>query len=405
MNHRTLNVCAIALCGVLAGASLTIAQTKLLRFPDIQGNQVVFTYGGDLWLAATSGGTARRLTAHPGQELFARFSPDGEWIAFMGQYDGDEQVYVVPTAGGAPKQLTFYPARGPLPQRWGYDNQVYGWSPDGSAVLFRSMRYGYDLSGTRLFLAPVAGGLAKPLPMPEAGTAALSPDGSRVVYSPLVRDFRAWKRYQGGWAQELYIFDLTSHDMERVTDHPRADRDPMWTGDKIYFTSDRDGRNNLYAYSTLTKVTEQLTEHDPWDVRWPGDDGDSRIIYELNGELQVYNIAAGTSRPLSINVPDDGLWKRSSRIGVDDLIEDWALSPKGKRALFVARGDVFTAPIEKGPTRNLTRSSNAHDKWARWSPDGSKIAFISDMTGEEEIFVIDQSGSGEPEQLTTISIT
>ena len=287
-----------------------------------------------------------------------------------------------------------------MPQRWGYDNQVYDWSPDGSAVLFRSGRYGFDLTGTRLFLAPVAGGLAKPLPMPESGTGDLSPDGSKVVYSPLVRDFRAWKRYEGGWAQDLYVFDLTSYELRRVTDHPRADRDPMWIGGKIYYTSDRDGRNNLYAYDTRTEVTEQLTEHDPWDVRWPGDDGESRIVYELNGELQVFNLASGSSQPLSIMVPDDGLWKRPSRIAVEDLIEDYALSPKGERALFVARGEVFSAPIENGPTRNLTRSSGAHDKWARWSPDGTKIAFLSDRSGEEEIYLIDQLGTGEPEQLT-----
>ncbi|MGB7488771.1 MAG: S41 family peptidase [Thermoanaerobaculia bacterium] len=400
MKPRTLTVCAIALCVAVAGANLTTAQTRLLRFPDIHGDKVVFTYGGDLWLASDSGGTAWRLTAHPGQELFAKFSPDGQWIAFTGQYDGDEQVYVVPTAGGAPRQLTFYPAQGPLPQRWGYDNQVYDWSPDGSAVLFRSGRYGHGLTNTRLFLAPVAGGLAKPLPMPESGAGALSPDGTRVVYSPLVRDFRAWKRYQGGWAQELYIFDLASNDLEQVTDHPRADRDPMWIGDKIYFTSDRDGRNNLFAYDTRTQVTEQLTEQDLWDIRWPGDDGENRIVYELDGELHVYDIRAGTSTQLTFDVPDDGLWKRPSRIGVEGLIEGYSLSPKGERALFVARGDVFTAPIEKGPTRNLTRSSGAHDKWARWSPDGSKIAFISDRTGEEEIFLIDQDGTGEPEQLT-----
>ena len=400
MQHRTLPACLILFCLVITGTTLASAQTKLLRFPDIHGEKIVFTYGGDLWLSDATGGTARRLTAHPGQELFARFSPDGEWIAFTGQYDGDEQVYVVPTSGGHPRQLTFYPANGPLAQRWGYDNQVYDWSPDGTAVLFRSGRYGYGLTETQLFLQPVAGGLARPLPMPESGAGDLSPDGSKVVYSPLVRDFRSWKRYEGGWAQELYIFDIASHDLVRVTDHPRADRDPMWIGDKIYYTSDRDGRNNLYVYDTRTRATEQLTEHDPWDVRWPGDDGESRIVYELNGELQLFDIASGTSQPLSIEVPDDGLWKRPERVEVADLISDFSLSPKGERALFVARGDVFTTPIEKGPTRNLTRSSGAHDKWARWSPDGSQVAFLSDKTGEEELYLVAQDGSGEPVQLT-----
>ncbi len=391
-----LTVCAVA-CGLAVPAA---AQTKLLRFPDIHGQQVVFSYAGDLWLAPTAGGLATRLTAHPGLELFPRFSPDGSRIAFTGQYDGDEQVYVMPATGGVPRQLTFYPARGPLAPRWGYDNQVYDWSPDGQAVLFRSLRYSTDLSDSRLFLASVDGGLPVPLPMPESGAGDLSPDGTRVVYSPLFRDFRTWKRYEGGWAQELYIFDRETHAVERVTDHRRADRDPMWIGDAIYFTSDRGGTLNLYAYDLAVRETTQLTHSDTWDVRWPGDDGVGRIIYELNGELQIYSIDEGTSQPVPITVPDDGLAMRPSRVVAADLIEDAELSPKGERALFVARGDIFTAPIENGPTRNLTRSSGAHDKWARWSPDGRRIAYVSDATGEDEIYLVAQDGSGEPEQLT-----
>ena len=400
MLRRTLIV--LATCAVaLASAAPAAAQTKLLRFPDIHGDRVVFSYGGDLWLASTGGGLATRLTAHPGLELFPRFSPDGSRIAFTGQYDGDEQVYVMPASGGVPRQLTYYPARGPLAPRWGYDNQVYDWSPDGQAVLFRSLRYSTDLSDSRLFLASVDGGLPVPLPMPESGAGDLSPDGTRVVYSPLFRDFRTWKRYEGGWAQELYIFDRETHAVERVTDHRRADRDPMWIGDAIYFTSDRGGTLNLYGYDLASRETTQLTHSDTWDVRWPGDDGTGRIVYELNGELQIYSIDEGASRPVAVTVPDDGLAMRPSRVAAADLIEDAELSPQGERALFVARGDVFTAPIENGPTRNLTRSSGAHDKWARWSPDGSRIAYVSDATGEDEIYLIAQDGSGAPEQLTT----
>ena len=385
---------------LLAATGPAAAGTKLLRFPDIHGDRVAFSYAGDLWLAPVAGGTAVRLTSHPGVELFPRFSPDGEWIAFTGQYDGDEQVYVVSVRGGMPRQLTFYPARGPLPPRWGYDNQVYGWSPDGSKILFRSLRRSKDLSDSQLYLVAAAGGLAEALPMPESGGGALSPDGRKVVYSPLFRDFRTWKRYQGGWAQELYIFDLESYDLKQVTDDPRADRDPMWIGDKIYFTSDRDGTNNLYAYDIGGGTTKPLTHSTTWDVRWPGDDGAGRIVYELNGELVVYDIAAGSESPISIHVPDDGVAMRPSRISVAGNIEDAALSPKGERAVFVARGDVFTVPIEHGPTRNLTRSSGAHDKWARWSPDGRKIASVSDRTGEDEIWIVDQDAAGEPEQLT-----
>ncbi len=400
---RSARVCMLAASALvtlfLAGGA-ALGQTKLLRFPDIHGETIIFTYAGDLWIGPASGGAATRLTAHPGVELFARFSPDGTQIAFTGQYDGDEQVYVIPATGGVPRQLTFYPASGPLPDRWGYDNQVYDWTADGKAILFRSMRYGFDLTDTRLFTVPVEGGLPEPLPMPVSGAGDLSPDGGRIVYSPLVRDFRTWKRYEGGWAQELYIFDLDSHDLQRVTDHPRSDRDPMWIGDRIYFNSDRDGTMNLYAFDIASGATEQLTRSRTWDVRWPSDDGRSRIVYEMNGELHVYDIPAGSSRRVPMSVPDDGLWMRPQRVAAAGQIEGWGLSPKGERALFVARGDVFTAPIEKGPTRNLTESSGAHDKAARWSPDGARIAFISDRSGEEEIYLLSQDGSGEPEQLT-----
>src|SRR5574341_2469874 len=224
------------------------AQTKLLRFPDIHGDKVVFTYGGDLWLASTNGGAATRLTTHPGVEVFAKFSPDGKWIAFTGQYDGDEQVYVIPTAGGEPKQLTFYPARGPLTPRWGYDNQVYGWTNDSKAVLFRSHRDSWTLPVSRLYTVPLTGGPAEALPMPESGAGDYSPDGAKVVYSPRSRDFRSEKRYSGGQANDLFIFDLKTNDAKRITDNPRADRDPMWIGNTVYFNSDRDGHFHLYAY-------------------------------------------------------------------------------------------------------------------------------------------------------------
>jgi len=378
------------------------AQTKLLRFPDIHGSQVVFCYAGDIWRAPADGGTAIRLTAHSGLELFPKFSPDGNWIAFTGQYDGDEQVYIIPSQGGIPKQLTYYPARGPLAPRWGYDNQVYGWSPDGKKVLFRSLR---DANGgsteTALYTVSTEGGLAKKLPMPSSGAGDFAPDGNKIVYSPLFRDFRTWKRYEGGWAQDLYIFDILSYEAKKIADSKRTERDPMWIGEAIYFVSDRDGTLNLYEYGVESGKVVQISKSSTWDVRWPSSDNKSKIIYELNGELQIIDVSTKEDKKISISVPDDGLARRPSRYPVAKNIEDFELSPKGERALFVARGDIFTAPIEKGPTRNLTNSSNAHEKWARWSPDGSKIAFISDMSGEEQIYLIDQKGEGKSVQLTT----
>jgi tricorn protease len=387
----------IALISVVCAFS----QTKLLRFPDVHGDKVAFTYGGDLWIAPVAGGTATRLTAHPGLELFAKFSPDGKWIAFTGQYDGDEQVYVMPSTGGVPTQLTFYPAHGPLTPRWGYDNQVYGWTNDGKRILFRSMRDSWANGMTHLYTVSMNGGPAEMLPMPESGAGAYSPDGGKMVYSPQFRDFRTEKRYGGGQANQLYIFDLATSDAKKITDHARASRDPMWIGDRIYFNSDRDGHFNLYAYDSKSAKTTQVTFNKQWDVRWPSTDRAGRIVYELNGELEVLDLKTSKSAPIKITVPDDGVSRRPTRVSAASLIENFDLSPKGERVLFAARGDIFTAPIEKGPVRNLTHSSNAHDKHPSWSPDGSKVAFISDKTGEEELWLVAQDGSTSAEQLTT----
>ncbi|MFW6171005.1 MAG: S41 family peptidase, partial [Planctomycetota bacterium] len=401
-SDRSLRISALTFGLTLVFATSVAARTKLLRFPDIHGEQVVFCHGGDLWRAPASGGVATRVTAHSGQELFPKFSPDGETIAFTGQYDGDEQVYVLPSEGGTPRQLTFYPARGPLAPRWGCDNQVYGWSPDGNTVLFRSLR---DANGgntlTALYTVGLDGGLPNKLVMPTAGAGDFSPNAKKIVYSPLFRDFRTWKRYEGGWAQNLMIFDLKSHDFKVIAASKRTERDPMWIGEHIYLVSDRDGILNLYKYAINSGKVTQLTHYDTWDVRWASSDGRRRIVYERNGELHVFDTKTDKDCRISIRVPQEGLAMRPSRYSAEDNIEDYELSPKGNRALFVARGDVFTAPIEKGPTRNLTNSSGAHDKWARWSPDGKKIAFISDRGGEDQVYLIDQQGLEEPEQLTT----
>jgi tricorn protease len=388
-------LCFLAIAGSLC------ADTKLLRFPDIHGDKVVFTYGGDLWTAsAAGGGTATRLTAHPGLELFAKFSPDGKWIAFTGQYDGDEQVYVMPATGGVPRQLTYYPARGPLAPRWGYDNQVYGWSNDGKRVLFRSLRDGWFNGFSRLYQVSIEGGPAEPLPMPESGAGAFSPGGNQMVYSPRARDFRTEKRYSGGQANQLYIFDVETYAAKKISEGERASRDPMWIGDSIYYDSDRDGHFNLYHYDTKSGKTAQVTFNKVYDLRWPSTDRQNRIVYELNGSLEILDVKSKKSTPISITVPDDGVARRPARVSASGLIESASLSPKGERVVFGARGDIFSTPVEKGPVRNLTNTSGAHDKWPRWSPDGSKIAFISDQSGEEELWVVAQDGSSKPEQIT-----
>lgn len=393
----------VALLALVAAAPALAdtAPAKLLRFPDIFADQVAFCYAGDIWKAPAAGGTAVRLTAHPGVEVFPKFSPDGKWIAFTGQYDGDEQVYVIPSAGGEPKKLTYYPAHGPLTPRWGYDNIVYGWTPDGKSILFRSLRYGYPEHDGQLYTVDRNGGPAIPLPMPRSGAADFSPDGTKLIYSPLWRDFRTWKRYQGGWAQDLYIYDLKTNQTKPVAHSKRTERDPIWIGDAIYFLSDRTGTLNLFKYDIKTDGVTQLTNSDTWDQRWASSDGKGQIVFERAGELVVYDVGSGRERPISIVVPDDGLASRPAHMSVGDQIEEFEIAPKGERALFAARGDIFTAPIENGPTRNLTRSSYAHDRAPRWSPDGKQIVFISDMSGEEEVYVVPQDGSAAPKALTS----
>ncbi|HSE13108.1 MAG TPA: S41 family peptidase [Rudaea sp.] len=390
----------LAALAVILAAPQAGAETRLLRFPDICNDRIVFTYGGDLWTVSAQGGTAIRLTAGPGLQQSAKFSPDCSQIAFTGEYSGEDQVYVMPANGGVPTQLTFYPALGPLPQRWGFDNQVYGWTPDGSRILFRSYIDSFALAQPRLFTVAKEGGLPEALPMPLAGVGGFSPDGKQLVYSPLFRDFRTWNRYQGGWAQDLYIFDLATQQGRNITNNPRTDRDPIWIGNAIYFVSDRDDVLNLYRYDIAGGQTTQLTRHRDFDVRWASGDRAGHIVYELGGALRVFDAAANQDRALVIDVPTDGVHTRPEHVAVADRIEQFGLSPHGERAVFTARGDLFSVPVEKGITRDLTHTSDAHEREAAWSPDGKRIAYISDAGGEEAVWVRDADGDAGTKQLT-----
>jgi tricorn protease len=399
---RLLRSAVLAAAALLSLAFAPLASAgKLLRFPNVWHDRIVFSYAGDLWTVGTQGGTAVRLTSNPGLELFGKISPDGSHIAFTGQYGGDEQVYVIPSDGGVPKQLTFYPAQGPLADRWGFDNQVYGWTPDGSAILFRSTRDGYMLTDSKLYTVPVNGGAATPLPMPVSGAGSYSPDGRKIAYSPLWRDFRSEKRYQGGWANVLYIFDLAHPSLLQITNDPHTDRDPMWIKDAIYFNSDRTGVFNLYSYNIATGQTTQLTHHKDWDVRWPSADADGQIVYELDGELRIYDTRDSRDRGLSITVPADGTTTRPQEVNAADNIESFIVSPGGERLALAARGDIFSVPVEHGVTRNLTHSSSAHDREVSWSTDGKRLAYVSDRSGEEEIYVQTQDGNAPADQVTS----
>ena len=262
---------------VLVGACLAAAQEmqegRLLRFPDICKDKIAFMYGGDLWVASSAGGTARRITTHPGRELFPKFSPDGKWLAFTGQYDGNFNVYVMPSDGGQPKQLTFFQGSAqPLSDRMGILNEVVGWTPDGKSVVFLSRRDASNGWTKRPYTVSVEGGMAQPMPMDEGGLLSFSADGSKVAYNRIFRNFRQWKRYTGGLAQDITIYDIKNNAVDAVIPHTDyTDTFPMWHGNTIYFTSDRgpEHRLNLYSYDQTSKQVEQLTKFDEFDVMWP----------------------------------------------------------------------------------------------------------------------------------------
>ncbi len=279
-NFLGLALAVLFLCGTLGAVS----DARLLRFPNINGDLVVFVYAGDVWSVPAAGGDARRLTSHPGLELFPKISPDGRWIAFSGEYSGSRQVYVMPAAGGTPRQLTYYNDVGIMPPRGGYDYVVMDWTPDSRQVLVRCNRTPWGERMGRFFLVGLDGGLETPLAIPESGGGTFSPDAGKIVYTPIEREFRTWKRYQGGRAQDIWIYDLAQNTSRRLTDFPGTDQHPSWWGDKVYFVSDRDLTLNVYSFDLASDKVEQVTHHKDYDVLWPsGRNG--QLVYENGGRL------------------------------------------------------------------------------------------------------------------------
>jgi tricorn protease len=381
-----LLICALRFSMVAAAAPPETQQTHLMRFADISKDDVVFSYAGDLWIVPRAGGQARRLTAHPGDELFPKFSPDGKWIAFTGQYDGNSDVYVIPSAGGEPRRLTFHPSV----------DIVLGWTPDGKKILFRSGRASAPAPGvnTKLFLVSPEGGAPEMLPVPRADLTSFSRDGRRIAYLPTSQEFRTWKRYRGGWNLPIAIYDLDKNTYEELPKSKGMDLFPMWHGDSIYFISDRDGLMNLYRYELGNKQTTKLTNHKEYDIKWPSL-GPDAIVYENGGLLYSFDLASGKAGNLSITVASDDIVARAEIKPVADTIRSFALSPSGARAVFEARGDVFTLPVEHGNARNLTQSPGVHEQNPVWSPDGKWVAYLSDKSGEWEIYFRPQKGGDE----------
>jgi len=400
---------AFAIVGFVIGcACLSAAQQsqegRLLRFPDIYKDKVAFMYGGDLWLASSEGGVARRITSHPGRELFPKFSPDGKWLAFTGQYDGNFNVYVMPSDGGQPKQLTFYQGEPrQLNDRMGVHSQVIGWTLDSKNIVFLSRRDASNGWTKRAFTVSIEGGLPQPMPMDEGGLLSYSADGEKIAYNRIFRNFRQWKRYTGGLAQDITIYDIKNNVVDGVIPHTDyTDTFPMWRGNTIYFTSDRGPghRFNLYSYDLTSKQVEQLTKFEDFDVMWPSL-GPDAIIFENGGYLYTFDFATRQPKKLTIYVDGERDQTMKHWVSTSRNITDFDISPDGKRAVFGARGEVFTVPAKDGSIRNLTHSPGVREQKVAWSPNGQWIAYVSDRTGEDEIYIVQQDGLAAEEQITS----
>jgi tricorn protease len=379
----------------LVGPSIASAQVdaRMFRYPAVSADQIAFVYAGDIWTVPRKGGTAVRLSSPLGEETFPRFSPDGKRIAYSAAYDGNIDVYVVPTGGGEPTRLTHHPMA----------DRVVGWTPDGTRVLFASSRESGRQRYSQFYTVGLDGGLPEKLPVPYGEFGTYSPDAKQFVYMPMSQDFRNWKRYRGGWAPDLMLFDLETFATRNITNDPGNDAQPMWRGNTIYFLSDRGAnqRNNIWAFDVPSGKLRQITQLDDFDITFPSLGIDS-IVFQAGGRLYLLDLATEKATEVPVRVVTDGSTLRTRVAKVEPLLNSPSTSPTGKRGVFAARGDIFTVPAEFGPVINVTRSSGVNERYPRWSPDGKTLAFWSDRSGDYELTVRAADGSGTDRKVTTL---
>jgi tricorn protease len=378
-----------AFVAVLTAAPPNGEPTKLLRSPTVSATQIAFAYANNIWIVERSGGLARRLTSFQGQTTNPHFSPDGQWIAFSGEYAGNTDVYVIPAEGGDPKRLTWHPG----------GDTVQGWTPDGKAILFASGRASWAPSGAaRFWTVPAEGGIEQPLPLPRAYQGELSPSGAHVAY----RMNSSWdeerRNYRGGQNRPIWIVDMKTYDLVSPPWTDSFDKDPTWFGDAVYFLSDRDGVSNVWSFEPKTKKLAQVTRFTDFDVK-AIDAGPSTIVFEQGGSIHELDPKTGRAAAVNITARGDFPWMMPRWEDVTSRMTNIALSPTGRRVVVEARGEIYTIPAEKGDVRNLTASSGSAERDPAWSPDGKYISYFSDKSGEYKLVIEEQDGLKPPREI------
>ena len=394
--HRS----ALAILCALLPAAIASADVQphagMLRYPDISQDRIVFSYANDLWTVSREGGMARPLASPDGGEWRPRFSPDGSRIAFTGNYDGNNDLYIIPAGGGMAERVTHHPGREYFNDWVGEDQLLF------AAINYQGLGHTY-----KLYLVDDEGGMPEELPVPYGQAAAIDGTGSVLAYSPHSRDHRTWKRYRGGMASDLWFFDLNSFDAQRITDWEGTDTQPMWHDGILYYLSDAGSnhRLNIWSYDPATDARRQITDYSDYDVLWPsmgpGPDGQGEIIFQNGTRLLVLDLPTETSREVQVRIPGDRPNVRHRRIKTSDEITNYGISPSGARAVVEARGDIWTLPAETGLARNLTNTDGTAERDPSWSPDGRWVAYFSDATGEYELYLQQSDGKGETRQLTS----
>jgi len=393
MKTKSLAV-LFALLLVLAAVPVSAqVDARMLRYPDVSATQIAFVYAGDVWVVAKEGGTAHRLSTPAGEESFPRFSPDGTRIAFSADYDGNTDLYVLPAEGGVPERLTHHPA----------PDRMLDWFPDGKSILFASRMQSGRTRFNQLFQVSAAGGLPERLPLPYGEFGMVAADGHRLAYIPISRDFRTWKRYRGGMAPDIWLFDLQTHAAKNLTKSDANDSQPMWYGNTLYFLSDRGPamRANIWALDTASGAMRQVTRFTEYDVHFPAI-GPSDVVFEAAGILYRLELPGEKLVKVPVKVVTDLATLKPRQVKVADDLVAADVSPSAKRLVVEARGELFSVPAKHGPVLDLTRSSGVAERNPAWSPDGKLIAYFSDRSGEYNLMVRPADGKGKERRVTNL---